>query len=638
MPVDVGLDRTAPRFSGGLVAASTAEAAAAAGEVLARGGNAVDAAAVAQFVLNVVEPQSSGIGGGGFMLVYHAPAGLTAGSVDDSGRSDSEADLVVVDARERAPAAATPDMFLDADGAPLPFAVASTGGAAVGVPGTLRGIEMALGRWGSISLAEALAPAIAAAEAGITVSPRLAESIAEGLAPGGRLANEAGDPAYGAARAVFAPNGRPAAAGETLRQPDLARTLRLIAVDGTDAFYDCRHPAGIARAIVAAQTASRRSTGSGTGTGAGVAKVGRGRMTCADLAAYRAIRRAPVEAEYRGLIVASTPPPSSGGLTLIQMLTMLERFPIGDANAGFGFGSAPTLDVMQQAMRLAYADRDMWIGDPDLVAGLPFQGLINRDYLQRRTATCPDGNVREHTYCIAPGVPLPDARPGDPRVYEPASTVSPPGPIAPATSPKEGLNTTHLTVIDRWGTIVSYTSSIEASFGSGLMVPGFGFLLNNEMTDFNLRPQRTARPAEAGYDPGANDIAPFKRPRSSMAPTMLFAHTPGGIRPVAAFGTPGGPTIINTLLAVTLNLIDYRLTLADAIARPRLSLSHPADGSVTQIEKGFALDVLDRLRAEGYRFESARLGAVQAIVIDPVSGEAQGIADARRNGTVVGLP
>ena len=611
----VGIPRGQPGFALGMVATSEAEPAEAAARVLEGGGNAIDAAAVAQFMLNVVEPQSSGIGGGGFMMIYLADTKQT----------------IVVDSRETAPAAATPRMFLDGSGKPIPFALASTSGYAVGVPGTLRGIEAALARWGTISLADALAPAIEAAENGIVVNPRLAEA-AEDV----RLRSECdADPSnspYDTARAVFRPGGdacgRPVAAGGRVAQPDLARTFRLIAEGGAGAFYDCGHPAGIARAIVDAQRATRADNPDGVG-----------RMTCDDLSGYRAAFRAPVVGDYRGYLVRSAPPPSSGGLALVQMLKMLERFPMGESDEGFGFGALATLNVMQETMRLAFADRALWVGDTDVVRDLPVDGLIDDDYLASRAASCPRGEPSDQWYCIVAGARLTDVRAGDPRRFARRPIAATPRRASTGPEQEEGAHTTHITIVDREGNVVSYTTTIESPWGTGLMVPGFGFMLNNEMTDFNLSPRRRGEPTDVGFDPGANDVAPFKRPRSSMAPTIVFAPGEGGERPVAAFGSPGGATIINTALNFAIDLIDHRLPVRGAVERPRMSLTNAADDATTSVEEGFDPRTLDRLRAMGYRFEElGAIGAVQAIVIDPRTGAIYGDADPRRNGTVIGLP
>ncbi|MBK8210764.1 MAG: gamma-glutamyltransferase [Rhodospirillales bacterium] len=468
-------------WAGGFVATSDPRPAEAAARVLALGGNAVDAAAVALFMLNVVEPQSSGIGGGGFMMIHLAAEGRT----------------LVVDARERAPAAADPQMFLADDGQPMPFGIASTSGVAVGVPGALRGVELALSRWGTMTLADALGPAIAAAEEGIIVDERFADSTRSQ-----RLETECGTGAWDVARRVFRTNGGASscggtpAVGEILVQRDLARTLRLIAAQGADVFYNCDDPSGLARAVVATQRAARSELGDR----------GAGRMTCADLAGYRAVIREPVEATYRGWIIRAAPPPSSGGLTLIQMLKMLERFSLADRKAGFGEGSAPTLNVVQESMRLAFADRAMWMGDTDILPNLPTRGLIDDRYLSRRSASCPDGDPASDAFCITPGLRMTGIRAGDPRPYETAEANLSKLMNAAPVDRQEGTETTHFTITDRWGNIVSCTTTVEATWGSGLMVPGFGFLLNNELTDFNFVPRQRGLPM---------------RPIGIPAPTML---------------------------------------------------------------------------------------------------------------------
>jgi gamma-glutamyltranspeptidase / glutathione hydrolase len=614
----IGIPRDQAGFTQGMVVTSEREPAEAAAVVLERGGNAIDAAAVAQFMLNVVEPQSSGIGGGGFMMIYLAESGET----------------LVVDSRESAPAAAQPSMFLDTSGEPTSYALASTSGYAVGVPGTLRGIEVSLARWGTISLADALAPAIQAAEQGIVVNPRLAEFTSDG-----RLQNECDvDPKnspYDVARTVFRPGGDPIACGNPLSigdilvQPGLARTFRLIAAGGTAAFYDCRHPGGIAQAIIATQQATRTAND----------PAGVGLMTCDDLAGYRAIIRQPVQGEYRGYVVRSTPPPSAGGLVLLQMLKMLERFPIGAAD-GFGFGDLATLNIMQEAMRLAFADRALWMGDKDKVPDLPVEGLIDDAYLRRRADSCPDANPHDAVYCITAGARLSELRAGDPRPPQARETASLSLTLRLAGGQQEGTQTTHFTIVDATGNIVTYTTSVEALWGTGLMVPGFGFMLNNQLTDFNFVPRRLGGPDDPDFDPGANDVAPFKRPRSSMAPTIVFARDEQGERPIAAYGSPGGSAIINTVFNVTLDLIDHRLPIGEAVERPRLSLTQPADAATTMVEAGFDPGVLEGLRALGYSFpqQPSVIGAVQAAIIDPDTGVLFGDGDARRNGTAIGLP
>lgn len=582
-----------PGVRGGVVTTSEPAAARAGAEILRRGGNAIDAASAVAFALNVVEPQSSGIGGGGFMMIHLA----------------DEKETFVIDSRETTPAAGAPDMFLDSSGAPFGFSIRSTSGIGVGVPGMVRGIELAQENWGELSFAEILRPAIELAEKGFRVSSRLEDSITGAIAPGGRLANEPGDAAYEVARAVFAPGGEGLEQNDLLIQPDLARTLKVLAEEGPDAFYE----GPIADAIVAAQLNGRT-----TGVPAADRPLLQGRMTLADLAGYGAAVRDPVEGDYRGFRVVSMPPPSSGGLTVIYILKALERFPIGDAEAGFGFGSTRTLNVMLEAMRLAFADRAVWMGDDDFVE-VPSRGLISDGYIAARSAL------------IDPDSRLDEVLADDPRPFDSASLPPKVQLAATRENPDEGLNTTHFTIVDRDGNIVTYTNTIESGWGTGLMVPGWGFLLNNELTDFNRVP--AFNPDPDNFNPGANDAAPGKRPRSSMSPTMVFK----GRRPVAAYGSPGGSTIINSVLNTTLNLVDQGKTVQEAIDAPRISQTS-ANGSPT-FEAGFDPEVIEALNDLGHNLSDSRLrviGSVQAVVIDRDKRQFGG-ADRRRIGAVISL-
>lgn len=574
----------------GVVAVSHPLAAAAGARVLARGGNALDAAAAVQFALNVVEPQSSGIGGGGFMMVHLGKTGET----------------FVVDSRERAPAAASANMFMQ-DGTAMSFDTASASGLSVGVPGTLLGVNAALRRWGTLRLADTLAPAIALAAKGFRINRFLAADIANDGERTRRQPETA---------AIFHPGGVPLTEGELLIQPDLAKTLKLIATKGTDVFY--RGP--IAAAIVAAQQRSRTVP----------ASFGAGRMTRADLDHYRVVIRQPVISTYRGWTVVSTPPPSSGGLTVMQMLKLLEAYPLGDVRQGFGFGSANTLHVMIESMRLAFADRAVWIGDEDFIA-VPKRGLLHPAYLATRARMI---HLDQRMATPAAGNPLPyeSTRP------QAAITLE-----AIPTEMEKGLHTTHFSIVDRWGNVVSYTSTIENTWGSGITVPGYGFLLNNELTDFNFVP---AANRTAG-NPGANDVAPHKRPRSSMAPTMLFK----GNKAFAAFGSPGGSTIINSVLNTTLNLIDHHMSLQQAIDAPRLSVTDAAgtvscEGIAHFMQPRFSIQTQDALRARGHQSLGERssnactasIGSVQGVAIDLKTGIQYGAADQRREGTVITVP
>ena len=583
-----------PGTPGGVVTTSEPLAARIGAQVLREGGNAIDAAAAVQFALTVVEPQSSGIGGGGFMMLYLAETGET----------------LVLDSRETAPAAATPDLFADptAPDKAIAWPLRSTSGSAVGVPGTVLGVATALERWGTIDLPRALAPAIRLARDGFLVSRRLANTVKNA-----RLKSDPGAPAYEAARQVFHPDGTPLEEGALLVQPALARTLQTLATKGTRAFYECGFAPehDIAQAIVTAQEATRAGNPKGAG-----------RMTCADLAAYQVAVREPVEGSYRGYRIVSMPPPSSGGLTVIQVLKLLEPLRLGDADAGYGFGAPKTLHVMIEALRLAFADRALWMGDTDFVE-LPVRGLTDSRYVAARAPMIdPDKRMADEA-----------ALAGDPRPFE--QVALPLTGTKLARSPgidEEGLNTTHFTVIDRDGNIVTYTSTIESAWGTGLMVPGFGFMLNNELTDFNRLPTASTDPES--FDPGANDVAPGKRPRSSMAPTMIFQ----GGKPLAAFGSPGGSTIISSVLNTAINLIDHGMTLQEAVDAPRIAQTG-AKGA-TRREIGFDLDTIEALEAMGHTMrDPVAIGSVQAIAIDHGNGGRQhGAADRRRTGGIVSLP
>ncbi len=579
-------------YKGGVVSVSHPLAAKAGADVLARGGNAVDAAAAIQFMLNVVEPQFSGIGGGGFMMVHMARHNRT----------------FAIDAREKAPAAATPTQFLFT-GVPAAqlFGVTSTSGLSVGVPGTLAALDTALKRFGTIKLRDAIEPAIAVAEQGFAINRFLAANI---LADGGRTSFQP------ETAATFRPGGVALKAGDLLVQPDLAKTFRLIARHGPDVFYRGE----IAQAIIAAQARSR----------APVLAEGAGRMTLQDLAQYNVVIREPVQVNYRGWTVSSMSPPSSGGLTLGQMLLMLKQFPLGDAAQGYGFGSPTTLHVMAEAMRLAFADRAVWMGDEDFVH-VPKVGLLNPEYVATRSVMI---NPTSRMATPVAGNPLP---------YDTTATGNKntrfSADHAEETRPS---HTTHFSVVDKWGNVVSYTTTIEATWGTGIMVPGYGFLLNNELTDFNFTPTLNA----ATGNPGANDVAPGKRPRSSMAPTIVFK----GREPVLAYGSPGGSTIINSVLNVTLNLIDHGMSIQQAINAPRLSVTSAAgtitcEGVEAFMQPKFSVSTQDALRSLGHLGLGAAsgngcvspIGSVQGVVMDLKSGRQYGGADLRREGTVIGL-
>jgi gamma-glutamyltranspeptidase/glutathione hydrolase len=580
-----GVSASEKGYAKGVVAVSDPLATKAGADVLAMGGNAIDAASAIQFVLNVVEPQSSGIGGGGFMMVYVA----------------KEKKTYFLDGREKAPAAATPGMF-----GSLSFANASTSGVAVGVPGTVANVTTALTRWGTMPLAKTMEAAIELAEDGFPVSALLASDIVDTSDRGFVMSN-----LYPETAAVFHPGGVALKAGDVLQQPDLAKTLKLIAASGRDAFYQGE----VAAAIVEAQKRSGSQGAAGT-------------MTVADLAAYEVAVREPLVGSYRGYTVQTMPPSSGGGITVLQQLAMLEQFPLGDASAGFGFGATKTLNVMVDAQRLAFSDRNFWIGDADFVE-VPVAGLLNPMYLMGR------GALLKADSALTPA----QIGPGTPPLLATLPLVEP---------THEGNHTTHYVVMDAAGNIVSYTTTVESLFGSGITVPGFGFLLNNELTDFNFPPTFGTTPG----DLGANDVAPNKRPRSSMAPTLLLEDG----QPFATVGSAGGSRIINAIVQTIVNMIDHKMGVQAAIDAPRISAG--ASGSVfcetgpfTPVaftpEPAFSSDVISALNTlrdpsigvppcAGNSANGANLSA-QAAVIDLRTGLKYGGADKRRGGTVAGV-
>lgn len=597
-----GVSKTATGYANGVVAVSHPLAAKIGADVLAAGGNAIDAAAAIQFALNVVEPQSSGIGGGGFMMIHLAKENKT----------------FYIDSREKAPAAATPAMF----GA-LNFEDASTTGISIGVPGTLRGVSTALRNWGTLPLAKTMEPAIALAESGFKVNANLAADIVNTSDRGFVMTNLQPETA-----AVFQPGGVPLKAGDVLKQPDLAKTLKLIAAQGPDVFYKGE----IASAIVAAQSRATTTGAAGAALSTGLA----GRMQLADLASYDVAIRQPLTASYRGYTVATMPPPSGGGVTALQQLKMLEQFPIGDKSQGYGFGEKNTLHVMIEAMRLSFADRNFWVGDGDFVK-VPTTGLLSNAYLAARGALIKVATALGAA-AIVPGNPLPND------VTVKSAQLA----MAGAPNPREGNHTTHFVVADKDNNIVSYTTTVEALFGSGITVPGYGFLLNNQLTDFNW---------PAAYNPatgniGANDVAPYKRPRSSMAPTMLFKDG----KAFAAIGSAGGSKIINAVVQITSDMLDHGMSVEQAIDAPRV---HAGASGTVFCETGpftpsgftptpaFSPGVISAVNAmrepalgmpacNGKESNGANLAA-QALVIDLATGLKYGAADKRREGTVVGL-
>jgi gamma-glutamyltranspeptidase / glutathione hydrolase len=540
--------------TGGAIATVDLDASAAGLEVLRHGGNAVDAAVAAAATLGVTEAYSAGIGGGGFMVAYLA----------------GQRRVVTIDGRETAPAAFREDSFIDpATGEPIPFAERVTSGLGVGVPGTLATWQRALRRYGTRPLGKLLKPAIRVAERGFVVDQTFHDQTASNAA---RFA------AFTSTRELFLPGGAPPPVGSVLRNPDLARTYRLLARHGTHPFYRGR----IAEAIV--DTVQDPPTVPGT-----TLNVRPGVMTEADLAAYRALGRDPTRVGYRGYRVAGMGPPSSGGSTVGEALNILEGYDLGSES------STQALFHYLEASRLAFADRNRWVGDPDFVQ-VPLRGLLSQRFAdERRCLIGETANISP----VPPGDPFPPFGPGCPA-----------GGVAVA-SPAERPATTHLSVADRWGNVVSYTLTIEQTGGSGMVVPGYGFLLNNELTDFNPEPLFEGVP-----DP--NLPAPGKRPRSSMSPTIVFRDG----RPVLAIGSPGGATIITTVLQILVEHLDRGASLPEAIAAPRVSQrnSDPGDAEPAFLATAEAAE----LQALGEQFRVAPATAPLPAEIGAAAGIAFG--------------
>jgi gamma-glutamyltranspeptidase/glutathione hydrolase len=546
--VPVGAASGEPVRARSAMVGSTEEHASRAGlEILRSGGNAIDAAVAVGFALAVTHPAAGNLGGGGFMVLRLA-----------DGRETT------IDYRERAPAAAHRDMYLDERGTPVAER-SLVGALAAGVPGSVAGMTYAQGKYGRLPLARVMAPAVALARDGFEVSWALADS----LSADGRLL----DRFPASARAFRRSDGTPLRAGDRLAQADLARTLSLIAEHGPDAFYR-----GPIADLVAAEMA--RSGGL---------------ITKADLAAYEPRERPPVVGEYRGHRIVSMAPPSSGGIALIQLLNILEAFPLG----GYGHNSSRTIHLVAEAARRVYADRSEWLGDPDHFA-VPTAGLLSRRYAEHLRMGISE--VR--------ATPSHQVRPGQPREFESSET-------------------THFSVVDADGNAVSTTTTLNGSYGNGQLVPGAGFLLNNEMDDFSVKP---GTPNMFGLIGGqANAVAAGKRMLSSMTPTIVVKD--GRTRLV--LGSPGGSRIITTVLQVVLNVIDFGMTVQEAVDAPRFHHQWLPD-AIRLERRGFPADVTMALEAMGHSLtEGANMGDVHAIMIDG-TGLRLGASDPRLDGRTVG--
>ncbi|MFB0615805.1 gamma-glutamyltransferase [Streptomyces sp. AGS-58] len=527
---------------GGAVASVDPDASAAGIEVLKKGGNAVDAAVATAAALGVTEPYSAGIGGGGYFVYYDARTRT----------------VHTIDGRETAPLSADSDLFLE-KGKPLAFEDAVSSGLSVGTPGTPATWQRALGEWGTRRLAAVLKPAERIARAGFTVDGTFRSQTAS---------NEARFRYFPDTAKLFLPGGRLPVTGSTFKNPELARTYEELGRKGVDAVYHGDIGDDIVRTVEhpPVDPASHWNARPG-------------KLAEKDLAVYHAKSQAPTRTSYRGLDVYSIAPSSSGGTTVGEALNILEDSDLSRAS------KTQYLHRFIEASRIAFADRGRWVGDP------AFEDVPTRQLLSQRFADSRACLIRGDAVLTSP------LAPGDPR--HPAACGKG-GTAAPTTY--EGENTTHLTVADKWGNVVSYTLTIEQTGGSGITVPGRGFLLNNELTDFSFAP---ANPAV--HDP--NLPGPGKRPRSSISPTIVLDRHG---RPVVALGSPGGATIITTVLQTLTGFLDRGLPLVDAIAAPRASQRNAAQ---TEIEPAlYDSDLRARLEALGHSFKvNPEIGAATGV-------------------------
>lgn len=528
----------------GMVSTSSEIATNIAVEVLNRGGNAVDAAIATAFTMAVAVPRAGNIGGGGFMLVYDAKTKKTR----------------AIDYREEAPAAASENMYIDADGN-VDTKLARHSYLSAGVPGTVKGMELAYRLYATKDWQELLQPAIHLADEGLIVNKYLANSLKKKykhLTKSSPAAN------------VFYKSGGFYEVGETLYQKDLAKTLRIISKNGADGFYKGEVASKIALAM----------------------KENGGLITMKDLADYKARLREPVSGYYKGYKVVSMPPPSSGGVHLIQMLKILDGFDIEK----WGFGSSKTMHVMAEAMRLAYADRSKYLGDPDFI-DIPVKQIISDLYSKR----------------LQKSISLGSATPSE--LIEPSKFM-----------PKESPQTTHFTIVDKFGNVVTNTYTLNFSYGNGHMIAGTGILLNNEMDDFAAKVN--VKNAYGLIGGAANKIEPKKRPLSSMTPTIIFDKND---KFYMSLGSPGGSRIITTVLQVILNVIDHKMNLAEAVTAPRMH--HQWYPDKIRLEKGFSPDTIELLELKGHKISIERpMGAVMAVLKNKFGYI--GYADTRRGSSL----
>ncbi|MCS6211175.1 gamma-glutamyltransferase [Shewanella baltica] len=496
-------------------------------EILKQGGNAVDAAVAVAFSLAVTLPRAGNIGGGGFMLVHIAKENKT----------------IAIDYREMAPSKAKKDIFLDENGDAVEK-LSREHGLAVGVPGTVMGMNLALEKYGTMTLAQVTAPAIKMAQEGISVTPDLAESLA-GLKR--RMTQ------WPTTAAIFyKADGSDYQVDDILKQPELAHSLSLIAEKGTKGFYEGETATKLINAV----------------------KDAGGIMTLDDLKNYKVVEREPVRGEYRGYEVVSMPPPSSGGVHIIEMLNVLQQFPIDK----LGHNTAQTIHLMAETMKHAYADRSEYLGDPDFYK-VPVKALTSKDYAQK----------------IASQIAMNKTTP---------SAEIKPGKLAPY----ESDQTTHFSVVDKWGNAVSNTYTLNFSYGSGLVAKGTGILLNNEMDDFSAKPGVPNGYGLVGGD--ANAVEGNKRPLSSMSPTIVMKDG----KPFLVTGSPGGSRIITTTLQIIMNVIDHGLNIAEASNAARVH--HQWLPDELRVESSLNRDTISLLEDKGHKVKvQSAMGSTQSIMV-----------------------
>ncbi|EJW7116721.1 gamma-glutamyltransferase [Salmonella enterica] len=541
-PVSYGVEEDVfhpVRATQGMVASVDVMATQVGVDILKQGGNAVDAAVAVGYALAVTHPQAGNLGGGGFMLLRTKDGATTA-----------------IDFREMAPAGATRDMFLDEQGNP-DSKKSLTSPLASGTPGTVAGLSLALEKYGSLPLNSVVRPAIKLAQEGFIVNDALADDL--------KTYGSEVLPHHENSKAIFWKDGEPLKKGDKLVQQDLANSLTMIAENGPDVFY---------KGDIARQIAQQMQQNGGL-------------ITTDDLAAYQAVERTPVSGEYRGYQIFSMPPPSSGGIHIVQILNILENF---DMNK-YGFGSADAIQIMAEAEKYAYADRSEYLGDPDFV-NVPWQALTSKTYAKS----------------IAGQIDINKAKP---------SSEIRPGKLAPY----ESDQTTHFSVVDKDGNAVAVTYTLNTTFGTGIVAGNTGILLNNQMDDFSAKP---GVPNVYGLVGGeANAVGPKKRPLSSMSPTIVVKDGKTWL----VTGSPGGSRIITTVLQMVVNTIDFGMNVAEATNAPRFH--HQWLPDELRVEKGFSPDTLKLLEQKGQKVAlKEAMGSTQSIMVGP-DGELYGASDPR---------